>query len=99
MVHSAISLCRKYISSVACLDKTFISDTPSKVWNCAVIIFKKAKSGSFSSSSYSLVPGSGMNWRLIVGLFGRYPTYGYCLKLTATWKAEAIHMMMVHAWV
>ncbi|MBA0783240.1 hypothetical protein Gotri_000991, partial [Gossypium trilobum] len=81
-----------------CLDKTTISDTPSKVWNCAVIVFKKAKSGLFSSLSYSLVPGFGMNRRLTVGLFGRYPMYRYCLKLTATWKAEAIHMMMVHAW-
>ncbi|MBA0873760.1 hypothetical protein Goshw_006638, partial [Gossypium schwendimanii] len=83
----------------ACLDKTFIIDTPSKVWNCAVIVFKKAKSGLFSSLSYSLVPGFGMNRQLTVGLFKRYPMYGYCPKLTATWKAEAIHMMMVHAWV
>ncbi|KAG4204271.1 hypothetical protein ERO13_A04G038001v2, partial [Gossypium hirsutum] len=40
-----------------------------------------------------------LNRRLTVGLFGRYPTYGYCPKLTAAWKAEAIHVMMVHAWV
>ncbi|PPD95562.1 hypothetical protein GOBAR_DD07413 [Gossypium barbadense] len=79
-------------------DKTYIRDTPSKVWNCAVIVFKKAKFESFSRSSYSLVPGSGMNRWLTVGLFGRYPAYGYCPKLTAASKAEAIHMMMVHAW-
>ncbi|KAG8492252.1 hypothetical protein CXB51_009922 [Gossypium anomalum] len=64
-----------------------------------VTVFEKAKSRSFSSSSYSLVLGSGLNRRLTVGLFGRYPTYGYCPKLTAAWKAEAIHMTMVHAWV
>ncbi|MBA0778632.1 hypothetical protein Gotri_006479, partial [Gossypium trilobum] len=81
-----------------CLDKPFISDTPSKAWNCAVIVFKKAKSGLFSSSSYSLVPGFGMNRRLTVGLFERYPAYRYCPKLIAAWKAEAIHMIMVHAW-
>ncbi|MBA0706343.1 hypothetical protein Golax_018458, partial [Gossypium laxum] len=98
-VHSSVFLCPKYISSVACLDKTSISDTPSKVWNCAVIVFKKAKSRSFLSSSYSLVPGSDMNRRLAVGLFGRYPAYGYCLKLAAAWKTEAIYTMMVHAWV
>ncbi|KAG4163032.1 hypothetical protein ERO13_D01G147400v2 [Gossypium hirsutum] len=40
-----------------------------------------------------------MNQRLTVGLFGRYPAYGYCLKLAAAWKTEAIYMMMVHAWV
>ncbi|KAG8498196.1 hypothetical protein CXB51_007051 [Gossypium anomalum] len=98
-VHSATSLCPRFISLVECLDKTYIRDTPSKVWNCAVIVFKKAKFDSFSRSSYSLVPGSGMNRWLTVGLFGRYPTYGYCPKLTAASKAEAIHMMMVHAWV
>uniref|UniRef100_A0A0A9CQN1 Secreted protein n=1 Tax=Arundo donax TaxID=35708 RepID=A0A0A9CQN1_ARUDO len=74
-----------------------MSEMPMMVWIWLVTVWMKASSGSRSSSSYSLVPGSGIRRRLTVGRLGRYPAYGYCPKLTAAWSADAIQMMVVQA--
>lgn len=72
-VQFGVSLCQRYTSSEECLDNISISEIPIRVCNCAVIVFRKALSGLFTSSSYSGVPSSGMNLRLMVGRFGRKP--------------------------
>jgi len=59
------------ISSEECVDNISISETPTRVCNCVVIVFEKTLSGFVTGSSYSIVPFAGMNRRLIVGWFGK----------------------------